>query len=446
MAAAVEIQKMLDKGFEYIPVGTTVTPSGERFNEILDKEYAVQNSKQSFTMITDDKDVKLLCEQAVMGALNGNLDTDILTADFLNLTAEQKVEVMSILQQIISYAKNESYALCPSGKTQDFVNRLFNANGSAKDILTGNALDMLKNGDDKKLSEISAAGVDLSSIFAYTPTAVGVIENGVTTSADYNTLALNLMTAVSEMVDVPVKTIFKNYDSSQTAAAAALDIPIAQNLSQNIEDYAVTGYSGNGVVTYASDEMGEFTAKLLADNEILKTAKSVEINYNTAELREIANIPDYSQIEDTEGYGENIKAQVIPEVKSLISSLSQNDSKVMVMKLNPENLGQIAIKVVDDAGKITVSIASQTEITRQLLEKRLPELIEALRNVTEKEITKVEVLPQESFTEYQSFNQQREAGQNSYYPQQSSYYYSEDNTSEEEKNSKEEVIGFWQTA
>lgn len=441
MAAAIEIQRMLDCGSEYIPSNTTVTKNDTKFDEVFQKEILVQNTKQSFTKLTDNSDVQNMVESLVKAAFLGDESgLEALKAQFDGFSDNMtRVEVLSILQQIISYAMNETAQVCPNGKTQDFINRLFCAgktSGTVQNTATSAKIDEIlqalkPNADDSDektktnsdlLSQLAVLLQQMntssqtanSQIYQANAEAVGMIDGTGTYSMAHKQLATRLMEIVSYLVDKPTSEIFPNYDSvSGTVSAAKSGIALLSGgklsepqlidstskpaVYQNTADNTVysdavkaISASTSKAMEYSSFSDSPQTSKLMAESEILKLSalskrvqKTGEIDELTSLLSSQTALPnrEISLDDITSKLSEfPLEEQILPELSEQIKSSVSGTSSEMTMRLNPENLGEINVKILNEAGKITVTVAAQSEITQKILQERLPLLVQNLQN------------------------------------------------------------------
>lgn len=77
-----------------------------------------------------------------------------------------------------------------------------------------------------------------------------------------------------------------------------------------------------------------------------------------------------------------VQNQIIENLTEQLSASHVQNSEFRML-LNPGSLGEIAVKIVNNGGEISVSIAAQSESTQKLLESRLSSLVTGLQNVNE---------------------------------------------------------------
>lgn len=122
-----------------------------------------------------------------------------------------------------------------------------------------------------------------------------------------------------------------------------------------------------------SEEDGELGAYQRIRN---KTAEllEVQLNQQTPQAATVQNvIPDSAY---------SINAQVIEEITSLISQAQVRNSE-LVMRLNPETLGDISVKITTRDGAVSIVLSAQNEATADLLRGRLPQLIQSLKEINQ---------------------------------------------------------------
>ena len=199
------------------------------------------------------------------------------------------------------------------------------------------------------------------------------------------------------------------------------------------------------------------TAKLMAESEVLKTSMLSQRINRKNDLSELGYLTSSNQTpvqsvsidEVLSKLTENpVENQIMSNISESIKNSVSGTTKEMTMMLNPKELGQIAVKIVNEAGKVSVTIAAQSEVTQKLLQERLPLLVQNLQN-TNSDVKVVEIATsQQSQMEY--FGQSN-ANTNSGNQSNHSYGSSAQNdysvsTDDVAANTEKGVNVLWQTA
>lgn len=122
-----------------------------------------------------------------------------------------------------------------------------------------------------------------------------------------------------------------------------------------------------------SEEDGELSSYQRIRN---KTAELLEVQFNQQAPQAA---PVQSVVPDS---AYSINAQIIEEITSLLSQTQVRNSE-FVMRLSPEALGDISVKITSRDGAVSVVLSAQNEATADLLRGRLPQLIQSLKVVNE---------------------------------------------------------------
>lgn len=202
------------------------------------------------------------------------------------------------------------------------------------------------------ISTGSAQGVTESII----PTVVApVTEN--TQQADFS--------KVSQMLT-------KIVDAVKQSQSLPADVKIvSSNITDEVVDTQIAQASqkalGTGTVNEvkSAKESSEFD-DLLAYAQQSKSSQQVTTSQEVAKATNI-EIPVQKQITDG----------IINQLNTGITS----DTKELTLMLKPQELGEVAIKLVKSGGEITVSIMAQNPATEKLLSERLPTLVSNLQEI-----------------------------------------------------------------
>lgn len=119
--------------------------------------------------------------------------------------------------------------------------------------------------------------------------------------------------------------------------------------------------------------------------DTLKTEAEKRITQKSDELAELLSNVSVQRNTYVQNISENVAAkpvaiQVADSVSSLLRNPAEGVSEI-TMTLNPSNLGQLQIKILNEGGSISVTIAAQSEVTQKILEDRVSSLITSLQNI-----------------------------------------------------------------
>jgi len=127
------------------------------------------------------------------------------------------------------------------------------------------------------------------------------------------------------------------------------------------------------------------------DTKIDKKVKVVGTKDTEIELKDL--VTSKNKIIKISDESSEIKSSVVNQVKEKIEFIVDKTDrgfegvKEVKMKLNPESLGEVDIKIEFKEGKINVEIITQTEETKKLIESSSSELTKILGKTDEKNVT-----------------------------------------------------------
>ncbi len=94
---------------------------------------------------------------------------------------------------------------------------------------------------------------------------------------------------------------------------------------------------------------------------------------------------------------QRLQSLIFSEITTGLSTMSSTNTSEMLMRLNPENLGEISVKLVNASGRITVIIAASDENTVAALQQRAAALADSLK-AQNQNVTTIQVMSaQEAF-------------------------------------------------
>ena len=119
------------------------------------------------------------------------------------------------------------------------------------------------------------------------------------------------------------------------------------------------------------------------------------IPFEAAIVKSIPQITLTTAFEDSENGAAQIVTQIVSEI---FNQLPENGgTTTFVMTLNPETLGKVTVKLVEEAGKISVTVTAHNKHTAEILSARVDNLQAAMKeNGTELEKYQVVYEPEQS--------------------------------------------------
>lgn len=94
---------------------------------------------------------------------------------------------------------------------------------------------------------------------------------------------------------------------------------------------------------------------------------------------------------------QRLQSLIFSEITTGLSTMSSTNTSEMLMRLNPENLGEISVKLVNASGRISVIIAASDENTVAALQQRAAALADSLK-AQNQNVTTIQVMSaQEAF-------------------------------------------------
>lgn len=185
----------------------------------------------------------------------------------------------------------------------------------------------------------------------------------------------------------------------------------------------------------------------------------IKVSKNQGELSELTALTGNVNTEVIEMQGEQIKSvqaqapvenQVLNFIKTeVLPSVKTSGTTKMTMTLNPEQLGEISVKLAKTGTALTVAISCNNSVTQEMIENRLPQLISSLSAGENKTVDVTVVTPNQNASEFMNnFTMSQQNGNQQFESQHQQTHYAGnkeviDNTVEVEEIYKEGRL--WQT-
>ncbi len=368
--------------------------TGSKFGEMLEK------MSETSTSTNEDFSTKIkeLAEKIMSGEDIGSAIEELSPDDLENLD--------ELLSKMLS-AFNDLLAELTGGEDMQVSNifELFGEGTStSEEDETTSLLDNIIEALTAKINEINTTAFantqDIQSVLAVlmglignngsdTTTLLNTLQNnGLTKSFNSLTSMENQVNLLGELLNVTEITV-KGSGTAQTS-----DLSFGQIISEATEKF---NFENQGKMQEQNETNGELAELIVnADN---RTTTFTPVAENAVQTP-------------------NVGVQVSDFVQNTISTLQVGESSELIMQLNPENLGNLSIKIVKTAAEISISIVAQNSLTQQLIEDQLPNLISALTHNSEETVNVTVVTPNDNLSEFMnhtdSNSEHNQSGENSF--------------------------------
>ena len=363
---------------------------------------------------TDASILSMLMELLQSGNSKGNLSQDILEL----LQNVEGIDEIQIPNMIAKLQENNFFEAM--GMDEDTADTLYTLGNNTYNYLDAQG-EVIKNYINSKLE------AKADSTTTDTAMETGVMENKV--SAIKAT-----MNDVLETNEMPIVSMsYEKASANEQVLQPSLGVSVPNMLQQKMIRAEMTSFSNETADNNQSNdeaEAGDFGNQL---SEIATANVNASVITPQFELPKVQNLsnPLFDEF--------NVSEQITDGVKANLN-LEKNEFTV---KLNPESLGEVTIKLVEEAGKMVVSITAATESTAKLLNSDLTALRDSLgslnleiREVTveapesiEQSMAQFNMTSQQFSDRQRAFNNQQQDGK-PYYAHQNGVYMSEEITAD----------------
>ncbi len=327
----------------------------------------------------DDTIAKLMSEIFTM-LLNG-ASTEDIAEKLSGLTNDQKLSLIETADEIMTFISQPT--MSDKDKVQNVLSMLDRKKENTDIGLIYQVLSMMgvnvqeiKN-DSTLINTLTQTKNTSTQVNA--PTQVNVTVTISTGSAQSVTESI-IPTVVAPVTENTQQADFskvsqmltKIVDAVKQSQSLPADVKIvSSNITEEAADTQIAQASqkalGTGTVNEVKSvkESSEFD-DLLAYVQQSKSSQQVTTSQEVAKATNV-EIPVQKQITDG----------IINQLNTGITS----DTKELTLMLKPQELGEVAIKLVKSGGEITVSIMAQNPATEKLLSERLPTLVSNLQEI-----------------------------------------------------------------
>ncbi len=322
---------------------------------------------------TDASLLSMLAELLQSDNSSGNLSQDIL--GFLqNIEGIEGIDDIKIPNMIAKLQENNFFEAM--GMDEETADTLYTLGNNTYDYLDAQG-EVVKNYINSKLE---AKKADTSA--GNTVIETGVMENKVSEIKA-------TMKDVSEIKEMPiVSASYQKTSASEQVMQPSLGVSVPNMIQQKMIRADMSQFSGEAENSNSQEsENGGFEEQL---SEIATANANANANVITPQVQ----LPKVQNLSNPLFDEFNISEQITDGVKANLN-LEKNEFTV---KLNPESLGEVTIKLVEEGGKMVVNITAATESTAKLLNSDLTALRDSLGSLN-LEIREVTVEAPESIEE-----------------------------------------------
>ena len=301
---------------------------------------------------TDASILSMLMELLQSGESSGNLSQDILEL-LQNIEGIEGIDEIEIPNMIAKLQENNFFEAM--GMDEDTADTLYTLGNNTYNYLDAQG-EVVKNYINSKLEAKNAESTTTTN----TAMETGVMENRVSELK-------GTMKDALETNEMPiVSASYQKTSASETVIQPSLGVTVPNMIQQKMIRADMSELSGESQNSNSQkSENGDFGAQL---SEIATANANVNVITPQFELPKVQNLsnPLFDEF--------NVLEQITDGVKA---NLNLEKSEFTV-KLNPESLGEVTIKLAEEGGKMVVNITAATESTAKLLNSDLTALRDSL--------------------------------------------------------------------
>ena len=364
---------------------------------------------------TDASILSMLMELLQSGESSGNLSQDILEL-LQNIEGIEGIDEIEIPNMIAKLQENNFFEAM--GMDEDTADTLYTLGNNTYNYLDAQS-EVVKNYINSKLEANNADSTTNTAM------ETGVMENRVSELK-------GTMKDALETNEMPiVSASYQKTSASETVIQPSLGVTVPNMIQQKMIRADMSELSGESQNSNSQEsENGDVSSNLSGIAAANVNANVITQDFELPKVQNLSN-PLFDEF--------NISEQITDGVKA---NLNLEKSEFTV-KLNPESLGEVTIKLVEEGGKMVVNITVATESTAKLLNSDLTALRDSLGSLN-LEIREVTVEAPESIEESmaqfnmtsQQFSDRQRAFNNQqqddkpYYAHQNGVYMSEEITAD----------------
>ena len=285
----------------------------------------------------------------------------------------------------------------------DFASEIQMNNGDSADTVNRTNVDAKIASDSIDSENAVTVTADKSDAFA--SVAVGNAEK----SSDADNIRSKADTTFTEKTDFVEKMDFIGKTGKQETSGIKADSIKADSPEAVKAEFTVTSYEKYGDNSVKQDiQTQDDNAPRMAfakrnieskSDELRAIAKGNEVTKSDSDLEAEQKVTDKNAVSDMLAKGSDVFArtesrydengQEIRTVRVPISDMASfvsehapkaNGRSTLTVVLTPETLGKITVRMVNESGKLTVEILTETQAAKELLQAKSEQLAYALRN------------------------------------------------------------------
>ena len=264
-------------------------------------------------------------------------------------------------------------------------------------------------------AQIGAAGSLQTMQPAVVPEATAQAENTQDAPAETPLVTVQNLAAAGNIVQVPQETLAAltqrsvahgSGDSDEASTAAPIQAPVSIELSA--ETTAVAG-----VEKQPQSDAQDFDS-LLQQQETQSKEKPADVKIGmeqSAAAVETETAPRTAALSETQMVKAEAMArepQLLQQLEKSVNETLASGKQELTMKLKPEALGEITVRLVEQDGKMALHITAANMQTAKLINDDIDALREAVRpmNVEVHEAVQQNTATEQGTTQYNQFSQQ----------------------------------------
>lgn len=285
----------------------------------------------------------------------------------------------------------------------DFASEIQTNNGDSADTVNLTNVDAKIASDSIDSENAVTVTADKSDAFA--SVAVGNAEK----SSDADNIRSKADTTFTEKTDFVEKMDFIGKTGKQETSGIKADGINTDNPEAVKAEFTITSYEKYGDNSVKQDiQTQDDNAPRIAfakrnieskSDELRAIAKGNEVTKSDSDLEAEQKVTDKNAVSDMLAKGSDVFArtesrydengQEIRTVRVPISDMAEfvsehapkaNGRSTLTVVLTPETLGKITVRMVNESGKLTVEILTETQAAKELLQAKSEQLAYALRN------------------------------------------------------------------
>ncbi len=367
-----------------------------------------------------DSSLLAMLSELLQSGNGGNLTGDIseLLKNIDGLDGIDSVEIPNLISKL-----QENNFFEAMGMDEDTADTLYTLGNNTYDYLSAQA-ETVKSYINSKLETGDVATVSTAT---QTVMETGVMQNRVTT--EVNNKQTELMAAQKMNFDSSEMPIISaTLEKTSETVIQPTGVTVPNMISQRIvkaDESALQQLSGNS----NNDENQDFSS-------LSEIATTLNASNTTPEIE----LPKVQNLSNPLFDNFNISEQITDGVKANINL----EKTEFTVKLNPESLGEVTIKLIEENGNMVVNITAASESTAKLLNSDLTALRDSLgslnleiREVTveapeniEESIAQFNMTSQQFSDRQKAFREQQQQDDKPYYAAQHGVYATEEVTAD----------------